>query len=501
MNSTPPPSGGDPGYGSAWSFSAEPDASEGDGQTAPRTRRGPSGSDLDPLSSRLVQIAGLLAVVLIAVVANAALHSDGNPLNPVAEAAQRTEKAPGMKLAFEFRYSVPNSTRTIVGHGTGAYDTRSGRAKIDFSVPVPGQPTVTMHGVDDGRTTFLRSPMLAPALPPGKSWYAIQPLLGHSAETAFGGGGNAKSSLEMLRTAGDSLEDKGQVTIRGHQTTVYAGTLELGKVSARLEERGEKELAREFREVAKLTPSSMPFEVWIDENGMARRLRLVQQLPAADGQPTLTMDTEMEFFDFRARPKIELPPSRAVFDATPMMRAELNMLNGSTLAALTKPSGRPPLPPTAFRRQGNAICRGLKRELMPLARFAYDWTTRLKETGGWDTRTPDQAKTKIQRFGHDFYRPLVSLEKRVLRRFGRLSPPTADAATFARFLHRNAIETELRLAQAVAAEAGNLKIWDELEAKLDANREGEDAIVRKLGLDACVGHDHDDASHSDASVE
>jgi hypothetical protein len=63
------------------------------------------------------------------------------------------------------------------------------------------------------------------------------------------------------------------------------------------------------------------------------------------------------------------------------------------------------------------------------------------------------------------------------------------------------IETELRLAQAVAAEAGNLKIWDDLESKIHSNRKGEDALVRKLGLGACVSHDHDGGGHSDASVE
>ena len=497
MTSTPPPSGGS-GYGSAWSFSAADGVS--DAPTPPPRRRGPSGPDLDPLSSRLVKLAGLLAALLIAVVVNAALRSDGNPLNPVAEAAQRTERAPGMKIAYEFTYSAPTSTRTVVGHGTGAYNSRTGRTEIDFSLPVPGQPTVTMHGIDDGRTTYLTSPLLAPSLPPGKSWYAMQPLLGHSAETAFGSGGNARGSLEMLRAAGDSVEEKGQVAIRGHETTVYAGTIEFEKVSKLLRGRGERELAREVEEVAKLSPGSIPFEVWIDENGMARRLRLVQRLPAAPGQPNLTMDMKMELFDFRVRPKIELPPAAEVFDTTPMMRAELNMVNGSTLAELIAPSHHAPLSATAFRRQGNAACQRLRRELKPLARLAHDWTARLKASGGWEARTRPQIATRIRRFGSDFYRPLVSLEKRTLRRFGRLSPPAADATTFTRFLHRNAIETELRLAQAVAAEAGNLSIWDDLESKVKANRKGEDAIVRDLGLSACSGHQLK-AGHSDASIE
>lgn len=498
MTSTPPPSGGDSGYGSAWSFSAERGASGA--PTPPRRRRGPSGPDLDPLSGRLVKIAGLLAVVLIAVVVNAALHSDGNPLNPVAEAAQRTEQAPGMKIAFEFTYSAPTSTRTVVGHGTGAYNSRTGRTEMDLSVPVPGQPTVTMHGVGDERTTFLTSPTLAPTLPPGKSWLGMQPLLGHSSETALGRGGDAKASLELLRAAGDSVDEKGQVTIRGHRTTVYAGTIELEDFSKLLGRRGEDELAHEFEQIAKLSPTPIPFEVWIDENGMARRERLIQQLPATPGKPALTMDMKMEFFDFRARPKIDLPPRSQVFDMTPMLRAELNMLNGSTFAALTRPTGRAPMPADDFQSKGNAICRGLRHEARPVVRVAWGLMAELKRAGELGGRSPQQIVEQMQQFGVSLYRPLVGLEKDALGRLGKLSPPAANAGTFARLLRQLAVEIEERLAEAVAAEAGNVPLWKKLESRIKSEDDGEDQLLRQLGLNACVDHHHD-AGHSEASIE
>jgi hypothetical protein len=497
MTSTPPPSSGGSGYGAAWSSSA----GRGVGEGAPgRGRRGASGPDLDPLSNRLLKVAGLLAVALIAVVLNAALHSDGNPLNPVAEAAQRTERAPGMKIAFEFSSSSSDLPRPLVGHGSGAYNARTGRTRMDLSMPIPGHPTLTMRGVGDERTMFLRSPYFAPTLPPGKAWVAMQPLLGHSAETAFGSSGNAKSSLEMLRAAGDSVEERGQVEIRGHLTTLYSGTIDVGGIPRTLEERGERELAREFEQIAKLSPATIPFEVWVDENGIARRLRLVEQLPTTGGQPALTMDMKMEFFDFRARPKIELPPRREAFDLTPMLRAELGMLNGSSFAALTRPSGRAPMAPAAFRRQGNAICRDLQSEAKPVVRAAWALMAKAKRGGELGERSPGQITAQMQQFGRQVYRPLVSLEKGALRRMARLSPPAGDAPDFATLMRQLTVETEERLAEAVAAEAGNLPLWKKLDAKVQAEDESEDRLLRQLGLSACVSHDHG-AGHSEASIE
>jgi hypothetical protein len=494
MTSTPPPSSGGSSYGTAWSFSAERGVSGSPG--SPRRRSGPTGPELDPRSNRLLKIAGLLAAALIAVVVNAALHSDGNPLNPVAEAAQRTERAPGMKIAFEFTYGSSQLASPLVGHGSGAYNTRSGRTRIDFSMPIPGHPTLTMHGVGDERTVFLSSPLLAPTLPPGKSWFAMQPLLGHSAETAFGNSGDAKSSLDMLRAAGDSVDEKGQMKIRGHLTTLYSGTIDLGSVTETLEERGEKKLAHQFEQIAKRSPAAIPFEVWVDENGLARRLRLVQQLPSASGQPALTMDMKMEFFDFRARPKIELPPRRKVFDMTPMLRAELGLLNGSAFAGLTRPSGRAPMPAAAFRRQGNAICGDVLARGKAMVREAKAFAQRLGGLGG----SPAAAMRRAQRYTRAFYRPAWALEVKALRRLGHLSPPAEDARAYAELMRDGAVEAETRLAEIVAIEAGNMPLARHVTDRLQAHRSGDERLARNLGWTACVDHDRN-SGHSEASVE
>lgn len=499
--SKPPPSSGDFGYGTPWSFSSEDVASEPPPRPS-RPRRGPrrpSRPDLDPRSNRLLQLAGVLSILLIAVVVNAALHSDGDPLNPVAEAAQRTEQAPGARLAFEVTYTSPGLTATIVGHGSGAYNARTGRTRMELSASVPGRGTETVSGVGDDRTLFMRSPTISASLPPGKSWLAMQPFLGHSTQT-FGSGGNAKSSLEMLEAAGAGVEEKGKATIRGHLTTVYAGTIHLDRVPELLEKRGETAVAREYEQVAKLEPAPIPVEVWVDEKGLARRLRIVQQLPSSAGAPALTMDMKMELFDFGARPRVDLPPPRASLDVTPLVRAELHLLNGETLASSTAPSRRAPMSATEFRRRGNAICRDARQEVHAISR-RYSAFARGREPLS-DGSSPQERLAWLRPFGSLVYRPAAALARRAAGRLAKLSPPAGDAARFHAVLHGLSVSSEIFSAQAVALEVGAVPVWKELERGSKSRTRREDQLAREIGLTACGGpHDTGAAFHSEASIE
>ncbi len=499
--STPPPSGGDPAYGSAWSFSSESGAGAApEAQPRPRHQRGTAGRPVrDPLSTRLLQVAGLLAVLLFAVIANAALHSDGNPLNPVAEAAQRTERIGGARIAAEYTYTAAGLSRTVVGHGHGAYDARTGRTRMVVSTTDPGHGPVTVEAVGDDRTVFMRSGPISASLPAGRPWLAMQPFLGHSTQS-LGSGGNPKSSLEMLQAVGDDVEEKGEATIRGHATTVYAGTIQLGHVRALLERRGEVAVAREFEELEKLSPAPVPVEVWVDENGLARRVRLVQQLPESAGEPVLTMDMTMEMFDFGTRPTIELPPPSASVDVTPLVRAELHLLNGEKLAPLMPSGSGAPMSGAEFHRRGSAICRGAHREMAAVARSTKALGKELEAAGVRDY--PPRAKlAELRRFAAVLYRPVSDLALRATRRFARLSPPPALAAAYEEAVHDLAVSSEAFSAEAVAVEVGAMTLWKKIEAETKSRSKRENELWRRIGLDGCGDDQAEAAFHSEASIE
>ncbi len=84
MTSTPPP-GYDPSSTGSWGW-AYPDSPQPE----------PS---LDPLSRRLLLGAAALSALLIVLVAYSWMHGGGeSSLNPIAQAAERTEQAPGNRF-------------------------------------------------------------------------------------------------------------------------------------------------------------------------------------------------------------------------------------------------------------------------------------------------------------------------------------------------------------------------------------------------------------------
>ena len=69
------------------------------------------------------------------------------------------------------------------------------------------------------------------------------------------------------------------------------------------------------------------------------------------------MDMRMQFYDFGAHPKIELPAEAQGLDYTPMLRAELGLEDGSTVGSLISPTGAKPLSSAAFQNRVLGICR------------------------------------------------------------------------------------------------------------------------------------------------
>jgi hypothetical protein len=458
------------------------------------------GEPVDQLSNRLLWLAGVLGVLLLAVIANYLLHGDEGGLNPVAQAAERTAHLPGGKLAMEVSYTAPGLAAPIVGNGGGTFDAKSGRSQMVLSIPVPGRGTETMTAVGDKTTVFMRSSTLSAELPPGRVWLKMQPTFGHDPQTALGSSGGAESTIEMLSAVGGDVSREGQEKVRGHLATRYKATIDFSRVSEVLAQRGETELAHEYEELADKVPSTIPVEVWIDQQGIARRIEMVQELPAGETGVTVTMDMTMELFDFGKQPKIDLPSSDEAFDVTPLTRVQLGLVDGGALEHLIAPTGGAPLPRAQFRRKGNAICREEKRQskvgppIVPLKQY-------LRGAG-----SKEELVAKMRRWSATYVRPGIKLGEEAGRRLAHLTPPAADAAEYAAALKKLAMGVERLQALAVALELGSMPALKQVGEEETAHKDEADAELRRLGLDACVGDDSADEGQSDpgqsgASIE
>lgn len=283
----------------------------------------PSSTSADRLARRLLQLAALLSLLLIAVVVNAFAHSDEDPLNPVAAAAERTQQLPGVRMQMEATYGLPSGSMQL--EGTGAFNTETDRGQMAMTMNVPTKGSFQMDVVSDGSSVYLRSNLFAGKLPPGKEW------VGGQVEVPFSGDGDtppggesAQESLEMLRAVSDDFTDLGPAQLDGAATTRYRGSIDLGRFAALLRDHGQEDLAQTYEKVAEATPTPIDFEVWIAADGLVRQISENLSISPTPGQPPISIAMRIDLTKLTTAPNIELPDPSEVLDTSALTEALSN---------------------------------------------------------------------------------------------------------------------------------------------------------------------------------
>jgi hypothetical protein len=439
----------------------------------------------NPTSRRLLQLAGLLSLLLIAVVVNYLLHDGSEVVNPVAGAAQRTAAMPGAKLKLEVTYSSDESSKTVTGTGTGDYDGRTGRSDGQMTISLPEGKSVWVETVGDQRNTYVRGSTFEGLLPPGKLWLGMQPLLGHDPKDVLGAGPGARGMLQELEATGGKAEEVGHQSVAGHPATRYRTTIDPAHVAKAFAESGDRPLAREYEAIAEQAPEPSVVEVWVDGHGLTRLVDMAQKMPTATGK-TLNVDTRIEFSDFGHKTKIPLPPKRQVFDYTPVLRAELGLVDGRGLGLPAPRSGAKPLSASVFREKATAICErtyDAARAQLPYERNILE-QIKLMDRSRLESGA---ALPLFRRLAHWVEVPIYKLWRREFDGLQGLTPPPGDAAAFRRFQTLEAMNTEWALASARGFQIGLTKLPSS-GGQDDAHKQWEAAtekIAAQIGIPAC----------------
>jgi hypothetical protein len=262
----------------------------------------------------LVALALLLALIPLACGGGEAL----SPEAAVAEAATKSQEAGSSRVSVELRMiGLADEPITITGEGIQDSEQQLARFTFDLS-EIAG---LTGGGVDlskidlvmEGFTLYMRLPFLEGA---GlKPWVEIDlealaqeegfdlPSLKQLSQT------DPTQVLEYLRAASGDIEEVGEEEVRGVATTRYRMTVDLAKVA---EQAPEEARASIESLVAGTGLETVPVEVWIDADGLVRRLDLdyrgMELAPGERGD----MDLRMELYDYGVGAEVELPPSDEV---------------------------------------------------------------------------------------------------------------------------------------------------------------------------------------------
>jgi hypothetical protein len=245
------------------------------------------------------------------VAANASASSEGQPeLNPVAAAAEKVEKTSGGRMSLYFVYSSPAAPRPITASGGGIYNEKTGRTRITLEMANPATgDAFRMVQITDGDVEYQGGDDVASVLPPGKEWVRTDKSEKSEDETPL----NIDDSLEMLGSSGD-VQMVGRESINGKMTRRYRGEVTIGDLVDVLREKGKDVEADAYERIEGTSPTQISAEAWVDRKSLLRRMRIVVPMPGEEGEPTVTVDMRMDFFDYGAEPDIQLPDPATVVE-------------------------------------------------------------------------------------------------------------------------------------------------------------------------------------------
>ena len=271
----------------------------------------------------------LLALQLVALaVGLTACGGDALALDPVANAATRTVESGSSRV--EFTISLDAAGESVDMSGSGAFDYRAGRGEATYRMRLPlfGEVGMDMRMV--GTKVFVRLPeALSGGLTGGKEWVGVD--FGTSLEGAGLGGldftqqQDPAQTLQYLRAASTGVSEAGSAIVRGVETTRYVGRLDFRKaLDAGIDELelspAERRRARQGMQsmLDQLGATSVPFEVFVDDDGLLRRMTMDMNM-AIEGE-RVTMTVKMDYFDFGTDVNVQAPPASDVLDATGVLR-------------------------------------------------------------------------------------------------------------------------------------------------------------------------------------
>ena len=248
-------------------------------------------------------------------------------LDPVASAATLTSDAGSARMGFTMTMKAEGRTMKLDGAGAFDFDDSRGTLTMDASSILPA-------GSGDGRFELrMIGSMLYMKLPAalggqgltgGKQWVAID--VEKTLKAAGLGGINPTNlqqdptqTLRLLRASSTNVQKAGTADVRGVATTRYTAKLDLRKsIEATGDELGlsEQERAQLRRAAEQMSTQAglktIPVEIFVDQEGLLRRMRLTMKSTLAAAPFALTQTTD--FYDFGVDVDVEAPAKSQVID-------------------------------------------------------------------------------------------------------------------------------------------------------------------------------------------
>jgi hypothetical protein len=163
---------------------------------------------------------------------------------------------------------------------------------------------------------YMRSPLFATVLPPGKDWvrFDIAQLLrqrGINPAVLSSAQSDPAQYLKYLRAVSGGVQKLGTEDVRGVPTTHYHAISDLNRYAATLPAAKRAATRQAFAKLVQLTGTSkIPVDVWVDGHHLIRRMRIDLSLaPSAHIPSHVDEVVTVDLFNFGPKPAVTAPPA------------------------------------------------------------------------------------------------------------------------------------------------------------------------------------------------
>jgi hypothetical protein len=277
----------------------------------------------------MVSMKRLLASLIVSSVLLAGCAEGGpapvNPRDAVLDAMMAVYEAGTLHQSLKMSVSAAGQNFSFSGEA----DVDNVHQRVDMTMDL-GMLGGEMQMVMDGGVVYMRSPVFQEA---GTEWVSMDPSKMDPADAAqfggFGAGTTDPSAFVGLFAGVFDVKASGEQELKGVPTTRYVGTIDLKKVLEGFSDvvgkdvdsatRKQLEVAVEQFEALGIG-KKIPFEIWIDEEGLPRRQRITMDfgdlVPGAEGA---SLDMTVDLSEFGKPVDIEIPRRSEVTDMTEIL--------------------------------------------------------------------------------------------------------------------------------------------------------------------------------------
>jgi hypothetical protein len=235
-------------------------------------------------------------------------------LDPVAQAATSSTKQSSEHMTLTGRIDAGGEIVTMTGDGDFRNDPARGAMTMTVSMRAH---SYTMRTITDGQRVYLSSDLFKAELPAGKTWMSLDLAKASSALGVGFGSATTQSPTSVL----DQLKGSGGIakigtdTIDAVQTTHYRGVVDPDKIT-------------KIEKALHTTVSYEPFDVWVDGQGLVRRLTMSYSQSASGAIPAASSVMTISFSNYGENVDTSVPSADETFDATNLATSAIG--NGGT---------------------------------------------------------------------------------------------------------------------------------------------------------------------------